>query len=55
LSSYKNTDPNAFVRFMSDRTAVERFRSRVEQHVGPVEGANPADPAGTLRDNPGGF
>jgi ABC-type Fe3+ transport system substrate-binding protein len=55
LSSYRNTDPDAFVRFMSNRRAVERFRSQVEQFFGPVEGADPADPAGSLGDNPGGF
>jgi len=55
LSSYNNTDPNAFVRFMSNRAAVERFRARVEHYFGPVVGPDPADPAGTLGDAPGAF
>lgn len=55
LSSYGNTDQNAFVRFMSDRPAVERFRARVEQYVGPVVGPDPADPAGSLGETPGAF
>ena len=55
LSSYQNTDPSDFVRFMSNRAAVDRVRARVEQYVGPVEGPDPADPAGTLGDTPGAF
>ena len=54
LSSY-NTDVNDFVKFMSDRAAVKRFRTQVERYVGPVKGADPADPGGTLGDNPGRF
>ncbi|MGW3649654.1 ABC transporter substrate-binding protein [Streptomyces sp. NPDC000878] len=55
LASYKNTDPKAFARFMSDRAAVERFRSQVELYFGRVEGADPGDPTGTLGRTPGGF
>jgi ABC-type Fe3+ transport system substrate-binding protein len=55
LSSYTNTDPDAFARFMSDRAEVERFRSRVERYVGRVEGADPADPDNTLGRTPGRF
>ena len=55
LSSYNNTDVNDFVKFMSDRAAVKRFRTEVERYVGPVRGADPADPGGTLGDNPGRF
>lgn len=53
LASYRNTDPDAFARFTSDRGAVERFRSQVELYVGKVNGANPADPQGTLGLTPG--
>jgi ABC-type Fe3+ transport system substrate-binding protein len=55
LASYQNTDPDAFARFMSDRSAVDRFRSQVERYVGPVQGADPADPDDTLGPTPGGF
>ncbi len=36
-----NTDPLAFVRFMRDRAAAERFRGQIEQYVGPVVGPSP--------------
>ncbi|MFC4504410.1 MULTISPECIES: ABC transporter substrate-binding protein [Streptomyces] len=55
LASYRNTDPKDFARFMSDRAAVERFRSQVELYFGKVEGADPADPDATLGRTPGGF
>ncbi|KPI22056.1 hypothetical protein OK074_7250 [Actinobacteria bacterium OK074] len=55
LSTYKNTDPDAFVKFMSNRAAVERFRSQVELYVGQVKGADPADPDNTLGRTPGAF
>jgi ABC-type Fe3+ transport system substrate-binding protein len=55
LSSYPNTNPSDFPRFMSDRAAVERFRSQVELYVGPVSGVDPADPTGSLGRTPGGF
>ena len=55
LASYKNTDPDAFAKFMSDRAAVERFRSQVELYFGQVKGADPGDPVGTLGRTPGAF
>jgi ABC-type Fe3+ transport system substrate-binding protein len=55
LPTYKNTNPDAFARFMSDRAAVERFRSQVELYVGRVQGADPADPDNTLGRTPGRF
>ena len=55
LASYRNTTPAAFAKFMSDRDAVERFRSQVELYVGKVTGADPADPRGTLGRTPGTF
>jgi len=55
LASYKNTDPDAFARFMSNRGAVERFRTQVELYVGQVKGVDPADPDHTLGRTPGAF
>ncbi|WP_150136566.1 hypothetical protein [Streptomyces hyaluromycini] len=55
LASYKNTNPDAFAKFMSNRAAVERFRSQVELYFGQVKGADPGDPDGTLGRTPGAF
>ncbi|MCT9083225.1 ABC transporter substrate-binding protein [Streptomyces fulvoviolaceus] len=55
LASYKNTDPKAFAKFMSDRASVERFRSQVELYFGQVKGVDPGDPDNTLGRTPGGF
>jgi ABC-type Fe3+ transport system substrate-binding protein len=55
LASYANTDPDAFARFMSDRNAVEQFRSQVQLYVGQVSGPDPADPDNTLGRTPGAF
>jgi ABC-type Fe3+ transport system substrate-binding protein len=55
LADYTTTDPTAFPKFMRDRAAIERFRSQVELYVGRVQGADPADPTGTLGRTPGGF
>ncbi|KHN50660.1 ABC transporter substrate-binding protein [Pectobacterium fontis] len=35
---YKNTSPAAFDKFMSDRAAVERFRSQIGLYLGEVKG-----------------
>ena len=35
---YTNTDPQAFVKFMQDRAAVERFRSQMTLYFGEVKG-----------------
>jgi len=53
LASYKNTDPDAFAKFMKNRAAVERFRSQVELYFGQVKGADPGDPDNTLGRTPG--
>jgi ABC-type Fe3+ transport system substrate-binding protein len=55
LADYHTTDPLAFPKFMSDRAAVERFKSQVELYVGAVQGPNPADPQNTLGRTPGRF
>ncbi|MGL6235606.1 MAG: ABC transporter substrate-binding protein [Segniliparus sp.] len=49
---YTNTDPLAFVKFMSDRAAVEQFRTQATLYVGEVVGANPN---GDLGLAPGAF
>jgi ABC-type Fe3+ transport system substrate-binding protein len=53
LAAYKNTDPTAFPKFMSDRGAVERFRTELELYLGPVAGPDPASPATPLGLAPG--
>ncbi|WP_406437543.1 ABC transporter substrate-binding protein [Streptomyces sp. NBC_01613] len=55
LASYKNTDPKAFAKFMSNRSEVERFRSQVELYFGQVKGVDPGDPDGSLGRTPGTF
>jgi ABC-type Fe3+ transport system substrate-binding protein len=44
IKDYKNTDPTAYARFMSDRAAVELFRSQLELYFKPVSGVDPASP-----------
>jgi ABC-type Fe3+ transport system substrate-binding protein len=48
LAEYKNTDPTAYPKFMSDREAVELFRTQLQLYLKPVSGADPADPNGVL-------
>jgi len=55
LADYATTDPAAFPKFMSDRAAVERFRSQIELYVGRAQGGDPADPDNTLGRAPGAF
>jgi ABC-type Fe3+ transport system substrate-binding protein len=55
LTTYTNTNPVAFVTFMANRAAVDRFRAQVELYVGPVSGPDPADPDNTLGRTPGRF
>ncbi|OAA49230.1 ABC-type Fe3+ transport system [Cordyceps fumosorosea ARSEF 2679] len=43
LEGNKNTDPNAFAKFMEDRGAVERRRFWYEAKMGPAVGKNPRD------------
>ncbi|KAM3481331.1 hypothetical protein MY5147_000722 [Beauveria neobassiana] len=45
LKGNKNTDPNAFAKFMEDRGAVERRRFWYEAKMGPAVGKNPRDAA----------
>lgn len=46
--TYRNTDPAAFARFMSDRAEVERFRAQLTLYVGEVQGPNPTGVGGLL-------
>jgi len=55
LATYHQTDVAGFQAFMSDRDAVERFRSQVQLYVGQVLGPDPADPTNTLGLTPGTF
>lgn len=55
LAEYRTTDPLAFPRFMSDRAAVEQFKSQIELYVGAVRGPDPADPQNALGRAPGRF
>lgn len=55
LADYTQTSVNNFNAFMADRGAVERFRSQLQLYVGEVQGADPADPTGSLGLTPGGF
>ncbi|KAK8147072.1 hypothetical protein G3M48_002197 [Beauveria asiatica] len=43
LKGNKNTDPDAFAKFMEDRGAVERRRFWYEAKMGPAVGKNPRD------------
>jgi ABC-type Fe3+ transport system substrate-binding protein len=55
LADYKQTSVNGFNAFMADRGAVERFRTQVQLYTGQVQGADPADPTGSLGVTPGRF
>jgi len=55
LATYHQTDVAGFQAFMSDRDAVERFRSQLQLYVGQVVGPDPADPTNTLGLTPGKF
>ncbi|MFD4874512.1 hypothetical protein ACFWOB_14235 [Streptomyces sp. NPDC058420] len=55
LATYHQTNVAGFQAFMSDRNAVERFRSQVQLYVGQVAGPDPADPTNTLGLTPGKF
>lgn len=53
ITEYKNTDPIAFQKFMSDRGAAEQFRTQLELYLKPVVGADPASPDQRLGLTPG--
>ncbi|MDX2682161.1 ABC transporter substrate-binding protein [Streptomyces soliscabiei] len=45
---YKNMNPLGLGEFMSDRTALDRYKAHINLYVGDVKGVNPADPKGQL-------
>ncbi len=55
LASYKQTSVNSFAAFMANRAAVEQFRTQIQLYTGQVQGADPADPTGSLGLTPGAF
>lgn len=48
IFDYANMNPLGLGEFMSDRTALDRYKARVNLYVGDVKGANPSDPKGVL-------
>ncbi|MFJ3772020.1 hypothetical protein ACIPX0_10005 [Streptomyces sp. NPDC090075] len=48
IFDYKNMNPLGLGAFMSDRTALDRYKARVNLYVGDVQGVNPSDPKGVL-------
>lgn len=48
ILAYGNTSHREFHEFMTDRAAVEQFRSQIELYVGAPQGPNPAGAAGPL-------
>ncbi|WDV53292.1 hypothetical protein PV963_24475 [Streptomyces coeruleorubidus] len=45
---YQNMNPLGLGEFMSNRTALDRYKARVNLYVGDVKGVNPSDPQGVL-------
>ncbi|WP_431774077.1 ABC transporter substrate-binding protein [Streptomyces cucumeris] len=48
IFDYARMNPLGLRDFMSDRTALDRYKARVGLYVGDVRGVNPADPDGVL-------
>ncbi|WP_432584940.1 hypothetical protein ABVG11_02080 [Streptomyces sp. HD1123-B1] len=48
IFDYAQMNPLGLRDFMSDRTALDRYKARVGLYVGDVRGVNPADPDGVL-------
>ncbi|WP_416971020.1 ABC transporter substrate-binding protein [Streptomyces sp. 4F14] len=48
IFEYKNMNPLGLGEFLSDRTALDRYKSRIGLYVGDVQGVNPSDPKGVL-------
>ncbi|WP_410641387.1 ABC transporter substrate-binding protein [Amycolatopsis sp. lyj-346] len=48
IFGYPNMNPLGLGTFMSDRTALDRYKARITLYVGDVQGVNPADPDGKL-------
>ncbi|MCZ0985382.1 ABC transporter substrate-binding protein [Streptomyces diastatochromogenes] len=48
IFDYKNMNPLGLGEFMSNRTALDRYKARINLYVGDVQGVNPSDPKGVL-------
>ncbi|KUM84847.1 MULTISPECIES: ABC transporter substrate-binding protein [Streptomyces] len=48
IFDYKNMNPLGLGEFMSDRTALDRYKALINLYVGDVQGVNPSDPKGVL-------
>ncbi|WP_338778589.1 extracellular solute-binding protein [Streptomyces sp. DG1A-41] len=48
IFDYANMNPLGLGEFMSDRTALDRYKARINLYVGDVKGVNPSDPKGVL-------
>ncbi|QNP74276.1 extracellular solute-binding protein [Streptomyces roseirectus] len=48
IFDYANMNPLGLGEFMSDRTALDRYKARINLYVGDVQGVNPSDPENVL-------
>ncbi|TDC84097.1 extracellular solute-binding protein [Micromonospora sp. KC606] len=48
IFDYENMNPLGLGEFMSNRTALDRYKARINLYVGDVKGVNPSDPQGVL-------
>ncbi|KOG30086.1 ABC transporter substrate-binding protein [Streptomyces resistomycificus] len=48
IFDYENMNPLGLGEFMNNRTALDRYKARVNLYVGDVKGVNPSDPKGVL-------
>ncbi|WP_308122024.1 extracellular solute-binding protein [Streptomyces sp. TRM70350] len=48
IFGYENMNPLGLGEFMSNRTALDRYKARINLYVGDVKGVNPSDPQGVL-------
>jgi len=48
IFDYKNMNPLGLSEFMSDRTALDRYKRRITLYVGEVQGVRPAGPEDKL-------
>ena len=48
IFDYPNMNPLGLGTFMSDRTALDRYKARITLYIGDAQGTNPADPDNAL-------
>jgi ABC-type Fe3+ transport system substrate-binding protein len=48
IFDYSNMNPLGLGKFMSDRTALDRYKAFINLYVGDVQGVDPSDPKGVL-------